>query len=160
MPLLTSAILLQNILKGLHHNNIQNANPKQAFGRGLILVWRQKILLLEPMGNTEQRRRLNFESFDTWADYFWVWGETWGTRARITPRLHLHVDLDNKQVRHLRVMLHISSSIPCLLSWNFSSEDNPGNIEQEINHIITLLRTATFRSNVNLLERICHKIIG
>jgi len=29
-------------------------------------------------------------------------------------------------------MLHISSSIPCLLNWNFSSEDNPGKIKQKI----------------------------
>ena len=76
--------------------------------------------------------RLNVENFDIRGGYFWVWGNNWGQKKKKTQTADLHVNLDNKQVCHLRVMLHISSSIPCLLNWNFSSEDNPGKIEQKI----------------------------
>lgn len=127
-------------MKGLHCNIIQNANPQQVFSKRAYMYFNLKMQYttpweISPWTIQSRREELNITSFDTWVGYFWVWDENCGQKNKnnITCTLHLHVDLDNKQVHHLRVMLHISSSIPCLLSWNFSSEDNPDNIDREIN---------------------------
>ena len=92
--------------------------------------------------------RLNVENFDIRGGYFWVWGNNWGQKKKKTQTADLHVNFDNKQVCHLRVMLHISSSIPCLLNWNFSSEDNPGKIEQKQKYQIVSWKEGWERSKI------------
>lgn len=116
---------MQTIIKGLHCNIIQNANTQKVVSRQLILIKTQYFWEINPWTIQSRGEGLNVESFDNWGDYFSAWGNNWEQKKN-TQTPDLHVNLDNKQVRHLRVMLHISSSIPCLLNWNFSSEDNPG----------------------------------